>query len=46
MEVSIVKKVVFNCFWPFLLNNEWIWWPIQYLFGVMSVVGTLGDTIG
>jgi hypothetical protein len=38
------QEPVFNHFRPFWATNEWLWWPIGYLHGVMSVVGTLGDT--
>jgi hypothetical protein len=46
MVVNIAKNIFFNNFCVFWITNERLWWPIGYLYGVLSVVGTLGDTIG
>ena len=35
----------FNHLRPFSLTNKWLWCPIEYSFWVMSVIGTLGDSI-
>ena len=46
MGLKVVKKLVFNNFWPFLVMDEWLSWPKGFLYWIISVSHTLGDIIG
>ena len=39
-------KHVFSIIFTFLVMDEWLWWHMGCLFGVMSIKGTMGDIIG
>jgi len=46
MEVKNAKNIFFNSFWPSLVTNELLSWPIEGLYGVMSIRGSMGDIMG